>query len=456
MYCDLRNGATKGATGEGTEPMLTDTSTSAGRAVLLHDRHPTLEELTATAHLLAARHPHLCRVRTLGTSRAGRPLLLLSIGHAADNVLVVTGAHADEFPGRSGLVELAHRVLARPDLRESTAWHLLLCLDPDGAHLAEGGHHARTLPEYFAHYFRPAAEEQPEWAPAIGGALPESRILLDLIDELRPSLQFSLHGADIGGTFVQATRDPAALADPLAKSAADLGIPVETGNYDTFWLQARGPGVFLMEPHHLDRQESTTGMLAPDHRKDTGVLAGTWFAPRRHGGATVIVETPAWTSDHLTDTRPADDARPRLTAGADQLRDRGRLLTELLDAAPPHPDDTALLRAARTPLTALRQLADEWDPRAGGQDLLRPGLMTRAKLAGIELWAHRIPVRTAALLRRALDPADARPDRLLRDWCAQYQRRFQPVRLPVARQADHQANIVQAAVELTRPPGRAA
>ncbi|MGW3040956.1 M14 family zinc carboxypeptidase [Kitasatospora sp. NPDC001159] len=433
--------------------MLTDTSTSAGRAVLLHDRHPTLKELTDTAHLLAARHPHLCRVRTLGTSRAGRPLLLLSIGHAADNVLVVTGAHADEFPGRSGLVELAHRILAHPALRESTAWHLLLCLDPDGAGLAEGGHRARTLPEYFTHYFRPAAEEQPEWAPAIGGRLPESRILLDLIDELRPCLQFSLHGSDVGGTFVQATRDPAALAEPLAKSATDLGIPVETGCYDTFSLHASGPGVFLMKTHHIDRQETTTGALTPPHpdrREDTGgARASTWFAPQRYGGATVVIETPAWTSDHLADTRPAHDARPRLTACADQLRDRGRLLTELLDTAPPHPDDTALLRAVRTPLTALRQLADEWDPRAGGQDLLRPGLMTRAKLAGIELWAHRIPVRTAAMLRRALDPSDARPDRLLRDWCAQYQRRFQPTWLPVGRQADHQANTVQAATQLT-------
>ncbi|MEV7930327.1 M14 family zinc carboxypeptidase [Kitasatospora sp. NPDC088779] len=455
--------------------MLTDTSTSAGRAVLLHDRYPTLEELADTAHLLAARHPELCRVRTVGTSRAGRPLVLLTIGHAAAtaNVLIVTGAHADEFSGRAGIVELAHRVLAQPSLHQAVTWNFLLCLDPDGARLAEAGAGTRSLPEYFEHYFRPAAEEQPEWAPAIGGRLPESRTLLDLIDDLRPSLQFSLHSADVGGTFLQSTCDPAGLAEPFANSAAGLGIPVETGPYDAFWLREAGPGVFMMAPHHIDQQESSTGMLAPPRpgqprpgqphtaqpqQETGGVRATTWFAPQRYGGETVIVETPAWAGAHLGDTRPADDPYARLTACAGQVRERGRLLTDLMDEALPHLDDTALLRAARTPLTAARQLAHAWDPRAAGQRLLHPTPMTEAKLAGIELWAHRIPVRAAALLRRAAEaakapttPATARLDHLLQDWCAQYQRRFQPTWLPVARQAEHQANTVQAAVALSRP-----
>ncbi|MFF9646590.1 M14 family zinc carboxypeptidase [Kitasatospora aureofaciens] len=439
--------------------MLTDTSTGAGRAMLLHDRYPTLDELTDAAHRLADRHPRRCRVRTLGTSRAGRPLHLLSIGpgadadarHAPDNVLVVSGAHADEFSGRAGIVELAHRVLARPTPGAATAWHFLLCLDPDGAHLAQGGLLARTLPAYFAGYYRPAADEQPEWAPAVGRRLPESRILLDLIDELRPRLQLTLHTADVGGTFLQATADPSArtdpsaLAEPFARSAAALGIPVETGSFDTYRLPVAGPGVFLMEPHHIDSQENTTGMLAPDETPP-GARAATWFAPRRHGGRTVVVEVPAWTTDRLGDTRPADDADPRLRAAADQLRERGRRLTDLAPALPPH--DTALLRAVRTQLTALRQLADAWDPRTAQGPLLPPPLLTRAHLAGIDLWAHRIPVRAAALLRRATPEPDPRLDELLHTWCAHYRRRFCPTWLPVHRQAAHHANTAEAAARL--------
>ncbi|MFF2546940.1 M14 family zinc carboxypeptidase [Kitasatospora sp. NPDC058063] len=434
---------------------MIDTTTPAGRAAQLHDRYPSLDELTATAHQFAAQRPDLCRVRTVGTSRAGRPLTLLTVGRGPHNLLVVAGAHADEFAARAAVTDLAHHALAAQ--HPALAWHFLLCLDPDGAHLADGSRTARTLPAYYDHYYRPAAEDQPEWAPAIGSDLPESRTLLHLIDELRPTLQFSLHSTDVGGTFVQATGDPAALAHPFTRSAADLGIPVETGNYDTFHLHESGPGLYLMTPHHIDHQETTTGMLTP--HQDGGGRAGTWFAPHRHGGRTVLVEVPAWTSAHLGDTRPADAVRPYLRTCADRLRHRGTLLTALLDAALPYVrnPDTPLLRAARTPLTALHQLADQWDPDVHGQDLLRTPL-TRARLAGIDLWAHRVPVRAAALLRRAVRvagapaaPQAARLDHLLRDWCAQYQRTFQPAWLPVARQAAHQANTVRAAVALRHP-----
>ncbi|MEU4115409.1 M14 family zinc carboxypeptidase [Kitasatospora sp. NPDC028055] len=450
--------------------MLTDTSTAAGRAILLHDRYPTLDELTDTARHLAARHPGRCRLRTLGTSRAGRPLHLLSIGpddrgtatdrpaadRGTDNVLVVSGAHADEFSGRAGLVELAHRVLARPARHPATTWHLLLCLDPDGAHLARGGLLARTLPAYFAGYYRPAAEEQPEWAPAIGGRLPESRILLDLIDELRPALQLSLHTADVGGTFLQATADPTALAAPFARSAAALGIPVETGSFDTHRLPAVSPGVFLMEPEHIDTQENTTGMLTEQPEARGGARAATWFAPRRHGGRTVVVEVPAWTSDRLGDPAPVppEDADRHLRAAADHLRERGHRLTELLTALPPHdgPHDTPLLRAARTQLTALRQLADAWDPRTPEGPLPPSPPPTRAHLAGIDLWAHRIPVRAAALLRRATPAPDPRPAALLHTWCAHYRHRFRPTWLPVTRQAAHHANTAEAAAAAPHLP----
>ncbi|MFD4656156.1 M14 family zinc carboxypeptidase [Kitasatospora sp. NPDC058444] len=434
---------------------MTDTTTPAGRAAQLHDRYPSLDELNATAHQLAAWRPDLCRVRTVGTSRAGRPLTLLSVGHGPHDLLVVAGAHADEFASRAAVTDLAHHALTSP--HPDLAWHFLLCLDPDGAHLADAARTARTLRAYYDHYYRPAAEDQPEWAPAIGSDLPESRTLLDLIDELRPTLQFSLHSTDVGGTFVQATSDPADLAHPFTRSAADLGIPVETGNFDTHRLHESGPGLYLMAPHHIDHQETTTGMLTP--HQDRGDRAGTWFAPGRHGGQTVLVEVPAFTSAHLGDLRPADAVRLYLRTCADRLRHRGTLLTALLDAALPYVrnPDTPLLRAARTPLTALHQLADAWDPEMRGAELLRTPI-TRARLTGIDLWAHRVPVRAAALLRRAVRvagapaaPQAARLDHLLRDWCAQYQRTFQPVWLPVARQAAHQANTVRAAVALRHP-----
>ncbi|MFG1810677.1 M14 family zinc carboxypeptidase [Streptomyces sp. NPDC049040] len=429
---------------------MIDASSGAGRAVMADDRYPTVGELTETARLLAARHPEVCRVDTVGSSRAGQPLTLLSVGHAADDVLIVAGPHPDEFVGGATAMELAHRVLADPALRESTRWNFLLCLDPDGAGLANSGHGVRSMPEFFEHFFRPASEEQPEWAPSTGVTLPESRILLGLIASLRPFLQCSLHGTDVGGTFVQVTRDLPELAEPFRRSAAGLGIPIESGSYDTFSWPESGPGIFTMPP------------AAGGRRADgnSGPRGTTWLAPHGYGGATAIVEVPIWASDRLGDRSPVHDPREQLIAFAEQMRSRRRRIAALLDDALPHlpSHDSPFLRSLRTQLAALRQLPEEWDPRVAEARLIGAGRMTRAKLAGMEVWAHRLPVRAVALLRRALEPAGraAAPvkagiDEALHDWCAGYQQRFRPAWVHVARQAEHQANTVQAAVALSHP-----
>lgn len=430
---------------------MIDGSTSAGRAIVAADRYPTLEELDDSARELAARCPRLCRYRTVGSSRAGQPLTLLSVGDADANVLIATGTHPDELVGRAAMLELAHRILATPAQRASVAWHFLLCVDPDGARLAHGTQQACTLPEFFRHYFRPAAAEQVEWAPSIGVMLPESRILLDLIDDLRPFAQFSLHGTDVGGTFVQTTREIPGLAEPFGKSAAELGIPVETGCFDTLSHREYGPGVFLME-----RPAAPPGQDAGARREVT------WFAPLRHGGDTVIVEAPIWACERLGDTRVCAEPEPRLAAYADRLRRRGDRIAALMDASLhllPSEDDP-FVRSVRTQFRSFGRVPDLWDPRVGEPLRSHAGPLTEAHLAGLEQWTHRLPARTAALLRRALAPAGPRAahltgrlDTLIARWVADYRRCLPATRVPVARQAAHQAATVQAAAALTAPGG---
>ncbi|MBL0800345.1 3-hydroxyacyl-CoA dehydrogenase, partial [Streptomyces albidoflavus] len=63
------------------------------------ERFPVPSELVRAATALVRRHPRLCALRRIGVSRAGRPLHLLSVGHADAAVLVVAGAHANEPAG---------------------------------------------------------------------------------------------------------------------------------------------------------------------------------------------------------------------------------------------------------------------------------------------------------------------------------------------------------------------
>ncbi|MES4832318.1 M14 family zinc carboxypeptidase, partial [Streptomyces anthocyanicus] len=71
-----------------------------------------MDELGARAAALVARYPRHARLRRVGTSRAGSPLLLLSVGHGSRQVLVVGGPHANEPVGGATALRLAERAVA--------------------------------------------------------------------------------------------------------------------------------------------------------------------------------------------------------------------------------------------------------------------------------------------------------------------------------------------------------
>lgn len=182
---------------------------------------------------------------------------------------------------------------------------------------------------------------------------PETHALLGVLDELRPYLQVTLHGTDLGGSWVQLTKDVPGLAEPFAKSAAELGIPVERGASDAAGWPASGPGVFVMpRPGGHAAYPSM-----PDDARHS-----TWYHAHRYGGLTAVVEVPMWASDLVDDIAPHPAPAAalrylarRLLADADQVQ---RVLAEALPRLPG--PEGPLLRAARWALALVPGLARDW------------------------------------------------------------------------------------------------
>ncbi len=414
----------------------------SGVSLLPELRYPSVPQLVASARALAAAEPRLCALRQVGASRAGRPLHLLSVGHARRAVLVVAGAHANEPTGGSTLRALAKRVLAAPELRADTSWHFLLCADPDGAslHVTPA---PRSLLDYHRGFYRPTGAEQPEWSPAVlppDRLPPETRALTGVIDELRPYLQATLHGTDLGGSWVQLTRDVPGLAEPFAKSAAELHIPVETGASDAAGWPASGPGV-----HVMPGPES--GVAYPSLPDDA--RHSTWYHAHRYGGLTAVVEVPMWASDLVGDPapHPAPAAAMRRLA-ARLLRDALEIERVFEDALPRLRDtDGPLLRAARWVLELMPGLAADWVQT-------RPAGTTMAYVGSVDAFGRRLPLRAAAMLLRVLRQTDDRAapvlERLVARWCEAYAARFQARWVPLAHQVEHQSRTVLVAARQAR------
>ncbi|MFE4052198.1 M14 family zinc carboxypeptidase [Streptomyces sp. YIM B13518] len=409
---------------------------------LRESRYPTVAELVLSARALAVQWPGLCVLRQVGVSRAGRPLHLLSVGHARRAVLVVAGAHANEPAGGGTLLALARRTVRERELRDGVSWHFLLCADPDGAslHVTPA---PRSLYDYHLGFFRPAGPEQPEWAPSVlppGRLPPETRALTGVIDEVRPYLQVSLHGTDLGGSWVQLTRDVPGLAEPFATSAARLRIPVETGASDAAGWPASGPGVHVMPaPEAAPAYPS----LTDDARHST------WYHAHRYGGLTAVIEVPMWACDLVGDPAPHPDPDAALRRLADRLlRDADEVWRVLEETRPRHGDaDGPLLRAAAWGLELVPGLA---------ADLVRtpPVDGTRAYVGSVDAFTRRVPLRAAAMLRRALRESDAgaaaRLEGLVARWSDAFAGRFRARWVPVDHQVEHQSRTVLVAARQAR------
>lgn len=414
----------------------------SGVSLLPELRYPSVPELISTARALAALRPGLCTLRQIGVSRGGRPLHLLSMGQARRAVLVVAGAHANEPTGGGTLQALAERVLNERGLRAETSWHFLLCADPDGAslHVTPA---PRSLLDYHLGFYRPAGPEQPEWSPSVlppDRLPPETVALLGVIDELRPYLQVTLHGTDLGGSWVQLTRDVPGLAEPFAKSAAELHIPVETGASDAAGWPASGPGVRVMPGPGL-------GVAYPSMPDDA--RHSTWYHAHRYGGLTAVVEVPMWASDLVDDPAPHPAPAAAMRRLARRLLRDSREVERVLTEALPRLDgpDGPLLRAARWALGLIPGLSEDW--------IRRPPIdTTRAYVGSVDAFGRRLPLRAASMLLRVLREADDRAaprlEELVASWCDAYAARFQARWVPLERQVEHQSRTVLAAAQHAR------
>nr|WP_268249475.1 M14 family zinc carboxypeptidase [Streptomyces poonensis] len=416
------------------------------------------------AEALTAARPGLLRLSTVGTSRAGRPLWLLSAGHGRRHVLTVAGAHSNEPVGGASAIRLAERFALDPaqlDALDCT-WHFLLCLDPDGMSLAE--RHGRAfrgwrVERYYRHFYRQEFTCQPEFRPTGTRArapLPESDVLVGLLDELRPAVQFSLHGIEVGGTFLQLTREVSGAARTFRELAGNLRIPVEHRPFDGVDWFVEGPGVLVLSGTEAGTEPS-------DERDASGFLSEvTWTYAMRHGTVTAVIEAPMWAADAVGDPRRTAAPEEHIARVSRTLLQRGEQVEAALGTAPrPRVPDGLLPydAAGRELLGVGPAIVHTWKSYLA-DGLGGVGLATTVgNSVSLDIAARRIPLRAAAMLRQALgdppaDPAAASAlDDLVRRWCRELETSFGARWLPVRRQTALHAHAMLRLAGLLLGPG---
>jgi len=176
-----------------------------------YQRFFKVDELDQRTDELAKKYPKTVEVRIGGYSRQGHPIKVIKIGHGSRNALLFGCPHPNEPIGAMMLDFLAEKLASDERFRSQFdyTWYLIKVIDPDGTKLNEGWFsNPESIRTYAEHFYRPPGYLQVEWTFPVDyktlhfhNPLPETKVLMNIIDETKPAFMYSLHNAGFGGVY---------------------------------------------------------------------------------------------------------------------------------------------------------------------------------------------------------------------------------------------------------------
>jgi len=257
----------------------------------------------------------------LGRSKNGRRIFGAKIGSGKKNALVYGFIHSNEAVGAITALELIMEVMSRADLQNKYTWHIIPCVDPDGARLNEGWFKGKlTIKKYFKNFFRPAMGHQVEWTFPFehknfyfNRPVPETRLLMKLIDKTKPAFVCPLHNAGIGGAFFLITRQmPPAYYRRVLAVCRRLNIPVALAESGGEYLrEIKYPFSYLRGVRAISNNFKTTsaGKKAIFYYGDDSVGYARTKNPNAFG---LTPEVPYFADKKISDRRKAKELKKDL------------------------------------------------------------------------------------------------------------------------------------------------
>lgn len=282
------------------------------------DDFPTVARGDAMMARLQADYPETVKLDTIGASRAGHPLQMVSIGTGSRHAVVFGMVHPNEPTGTLAQLRLIELLARDRRLRDRLGlqWHFLPCMDPDGARLNEGWFAGPfDRPTYAQHLYRPPFDEQFEWtfhrpdlsAPGLEPT-PESLAAMGIIDTFRPELVVSMHNAEVGGVYCYTTDLLPDLAPGLELVRRVSGVPYDLGEPEEP-ADRIGPAIF-----HV-----------PANLAGGKMLCSTDYAAQ-YGAVGLTLEPPLWVDSRCEDQSELPYSRAeigvRISADREGLADR--------------------------------------------------------------------------------------------------------------------------------------
>ena len=402
---------------------MTDSTTTGGaplgspedilrraRLVPAASSFPGPDALAARFAELEAGHPGLITGRRIGTSRRGEEIRAYRIGSGERRFLIVGGVHPNEPIGFLTAIHLAEQLLGDPALLEASGatWHIVPCIDPDGARLNEAWFPAPEDRNFYARrFYRPEPDLQVEWSfptdykrAYFDRMMPETQALARIIDATEPDLYVSLHNSEMGGVYYYLSRPEPALYPVLQRIPEEFGLPLNTGEPEAPYLEAYSPAIFGTGTNAgvYDYLEQ----LGVDPTTMVGGSSSSEYASR-YGTLSLVAELPYWKHPDADDATPTEESyRSLLERTSSAMAEAGSALEGILAEAEPLVSiTTPFLTASRVFVPMLGSIADVDRARAADEPPERRA--TVAERFGCEDLVTCFRLRYGGMMLRALE-----------------------------------------------------
>jgi hypothetical protein len=193
-------------------------------------------------------------VRKIGKSKGGESILCGSIGRGKKAVIMFGYPHPNEPVGSLTCLEWVRYLNTNVDLLEEYTWHIIPCIDPDGAKLNEGWFKGGFSIEKYAKNFYRQINEQTDWGFPVSykdysfnkPAKP-TKALMKLIDEVKPSIIYSLHNSSFNGAyFLQSRSLGESFFNNIEKICQKSGVKLNKGEPEAPFIKQFRPGFFRL------------------------------------------------------------------------------------------------------------------------------------------------------------------------------------------------------------------
>ena len=283
------------------------TGVQPGDRLPMFDEFLTVEELEASTRRIAT-DPRV-RITSLGISRLGRPIEMISLGEGNRDALIVGVPHANEPAGAVTVERLIALMLQNERERRGYRWHFIKAIDPEGLRLNCGWlKKPRTLGNYLENFFRPSLSRQPEITFPLemgeyrfSASTPENEAWQRAFELTRPALHATLHHCDFAGAYFMLSRALSAALSGLEGAVKAAGLTVnEIDPDDEMTADRWTPAV----SRYATVLETTTKA-----QKVGAAWAFPWtygdmspgYGEARYGALSLLAEVPLWHSEALDD-----------------------------------------------------------------------------------------------------------------------------------------------------------